>query len=412
MTTSRIAPSDDALSLYSLPPLRRSDHTLAVLAGLFAAGLATFALLYAPQPLLPALAATYGLGPATASLALSVSTAGLVLGVVPVAVVAHRLGHRTVIILSLVAASVLGLLAAAAPDWGLLLLLRGLQGVALAGVPATAVAYATEATGLSRAGLMSGLYIAGTTVGGLSGRILGGVLGDLGGWRLGIGGVACASVLATALAWLLLPGFPVRRPATPARARAAWQDPLAALWREADRLQLGLCLIGALLMTAFVATYNGVAFRLAAPPYGLSQSAVGLVFLVYLAGTAASAVAGRLADRIPPRVLVVVSALLLSTGAGLTVAASLTLVIMGLGLLTAGFFAAHGVASGWVGRAAQTHRGTASARYTVWYYAGSTVGGPLGGWAFGLGGWYATSALVGALGVGAAATALVLPDTH
>jgi YNFM family putative membrane transporter len=402
-------PLQDRDLTVTLSVLPTGLRTSFLVSGLFATGLATFALLYAPQPLLAMLALQYHLDPVSSSLVLSVSTLGLVAGVVPVAVATHNLDRRRVILVSLTTATLLALAGAVAPDWPTLLVLRGLEGVALSAVPATVLSYAAETAGLSRAGLVSGLYIAGTTVGGLAGRVLGGAMGDLGGWRLGIGGVAVLAGVATVSAWLLLPAGRGNHHVKPHRPVTRTWSAFAALWREADPLQLGLCVIAALLMTAFVATYNTMTFRLARPPYLLSASAIGLVFLVYLAGTVASAVAGRLADVLSRRVLIAGSSLLLTAGAVVMSAHSLRLVVIGLALLTAGFFAAHGVANGWVGVAASRHRGTATARYTVWYYAGSTIGGPLGGLAFNLGGWPATAVLVGLLGVVAALVALALP---
>lgn len=385
--------------------------------GLFAAGLATLTLLYAPQPLLPAFSREYGLHPANATLAVSVATAGLLLGVVPVAVLSHNHERRTVIILSLFTATLLGALTVVAPNWPVLLVLRGLQGIALAGVPATATAYATEVHGVGRAGLMSGLFVAGSTMGGLSGRLLAGVLADLGGWRAGLGGGALLAAAATLATGALLPRIarpsPQRRYVRPAhfaaRARSTSARALSALWREADSLQLRLCLIAVLLMTAFSGTYNVLAFRLTDDPYRLSQGTLGLVFLVYLAGTVASTVSGRLADRTPRKFLLVTAATLLATGAALTLTRPLALVVAGLALLTGGFFAAHGVASGWTGVAARGHRGTAAARYTVWYYAGTTLGGPVGGAAFGHGQWTGTATVVVVLALLAAAVGLTLP---
>jgi YNFM family putative membrane transporter len=401
--------ADERVPMVTLSILPTGLRTSFLVSGLFATGLATFALLYAPQPLLAMLAQQFQLNPVSASLVLSVSTAGLVVGVVPVAVITHNRDRRRVLLVSLAIANLLALLGAVAPGWGTLLVLRGLEGVALSAVPATALSYAAETAGLSRAGLVSGLYIAGTTVGGLSGRVLGGALGDLGGWRLGIGGVALVAVAATVAAWLLLPAGRGQHHVKPDRPMTRAWSAFTALWREADPLQLGLCLIAALLMTAFVATYNTMTFRLARPPYLLSASAIGLIFLVYLAGTLASAFAGKLADRLPRRAVIAAFALLMTVGAVTMLARSLTLVVTGLALLTAGFFAAHGVANGWVGLAAARHRGTATARYTVAYYAGSTIGGPLGGLAFDLGGWPATAVLVGLLGAASATIAVILP---
>ncbi len=74
------------------------------------------------------MAEQFRLTPASASLVLSVSTLGLVLGVVPVAVVTHRLDRRRVILLSLGLATLFALLGALAPDWSPLLVLCALEG--------------------------------------------------------------------------------------------------------------------------------------------------------------------------------------------------------------------------------------------------------------------------------------------
>jgi YNFM family putative membrane transporter len=239
--------------------------------------------------------------------------------------------------------------------------------------------------------------------------VVGGALGDLGGWRLGVGGVALLAGVSTLMAWWLLP--PGRQPHRQNHHRQEEIRPRAAftaLWQDADPFQLKLCLIAAILMTAFVATYNAMAFRLAQPPYLLSASAIGLIFLVYLAGTFASTIAGRLADAMSRKTLIAAFSLLLTAGAAVMSDRPLPLVVIGAALLTAGFFAAHAVANGWVGLAATRCRGTATARYTIWYYIGSTLGGPLGGLAFDLGGWPATAVLVGALGLASAGVALTL----
>jgi MFS transporter, YNFM family, putative membrane transport protein len=387
--------------------------------GLFASGLATLTLLYAPQPLLPALAGEYGQHPASATLAISVTTAGILLGVVPVAVLSQQYERRTVIFASLLLATFLGGFTALAPNWPSLLALRGLQGVALAGVPATATAYAAEVTGVGRAGLMAGLFVAGSTMGGLGGRLFAGIGADLGGWRAGLGVVSVLALAATLITRLALPRVPrpdadrdhPRAGQLATRTRTTSARALSAFWRESDSLQLRLGIIAALLMTAFSGTYNVLPFRLTSDPYLLSQGALGTVFFVYLAGTVASTVTGRLADRMPRKYLLLTAAILLATGGAITLTAPLPLVVAGLALLTGGFFAAHGVASGWTSVAARGQRSTAAARYTVWYYTGTTLGGPVGGLAYGHGGWTATGTVVAALGLTAAGVAVTLPVT-
>jgi YNFM family putative membrane transporter len=160
---------------------------------------------------------------------------------------------------------------------------------------------------------------------------------------------------------------------------------------------LRLDAIGALLMGAFVAIYNGVGFRLAAAPYGLGQAALAAIFLIYPIGSLSSASAGRLADRIGRRAVLPIGLLVFVTGLALTAASSLVLIVLGLAVLTAGFFAGHSVASSWVGRRARGSAAQASALYLLAYYGGSSVFGPLAGSAWSSGGWGEVMALAGVL---------------
>src|SRR3954470_18828371 len=138
-------------------------------AALFAAGLGTFALLYSTQALLPVLSRDFGVSPAMAALSLAVTTAGVGLGLLPAAWLSDAIGRTRVMGLSLVCSSALGLVGALAPTFGVLLAVRGLEGLALAGLPAVAMAYLTEEVHPEALGGAVGLYI-----GGMLGRLLAG----------------------------------------------------------------------------------------------------------------------------------------------------------------------------------------------------------------------------------------------
>ncbi len=59
---------------------RGTPQFMRVTLALFSAGLATFALLYCVQPILPVLSQEFGLTPANSSISLSISTAMLAIG--------------------------------------------------------------------------------------------------------------------------------------------------------------------------------------------------------------------------------------------------------------------------------------------------------------------------------------------
>jgi predicted MFS family arabinose efflux permease len=226
-----------------------------------------------------------------------------------------------------------------------------------------------------------GRYIAGNTVGGLAGRLLPGFVTDLAGWRWGLAATGVASLLLTVAFWALLPRA---RSFIPARAGGG-----ALLRHLADPGMRRLFLVGLVLMATFVTVYNYLGYRLISAPFGLPQAVVALVFVMYLAGTVSSPAAGSLADRVGRRPVLLGACLVTAAGLLLTLPDSLPVVAAGLMVLTTGFFAAHTVASGWVGRRAATGRAQASGLYLFAYYLGSSVGGSGGGLAYEHGHWAA-----------------------
>ncbi|MFF0266611.1 MFS transporter [Kribbella sp. NPDC004536] len=343
---------------------------------LFAAGLATFALLYSTQPLLPQLVTAFHVSPSQSAFSVSFATFGLGLALLVAGPASEVLGRTNLMRWSVAATSLFALLSAFAPTWHTLLALRGLQGIAMAGLPAVAMAYLREEVHQESHARASGLYIAGTAVGGMAGRLIAGALSDVGGWRFATGGIAVVGVLCAAVVWVLLPASRNfrRNPARLFSSKVLRDPALLALY--------GIAATG---VGAFVAVYNGAVFRLSGSPYELSAGAAGLVFCVYLLGSAGSATAGTLADRYGRRKVVPVGCLITLAGVAITLAAPLPLIVIGLAVMTAGFFAVHGVASGWVparAHASGVGTGQASSMYLFSFYLGSSVFGGLAGTAW------------------------------
>ncbi len=363
---------------------------------LFLAGMATFAQLYSVQPLLPELADYFELTATASTLSLSVSTATLGIALLVFGPISEVVGRTRLIHLSLFASAVVGLLSAIAPTWPALLVLRAVEGLAIAGLPAVGMAYLREEVPDSVHARAAGLYVAGAAMGGMSGRLIAGALGDIGGWRLGVGGVAVIALVSAVCVKLLLP---------PSRNFSPMPPHPAQLLKMTGRLlrdpgQLALYGIAATFMGAFVAVYNAMSFRLVAPPYELSLAAAGLVFLVYPVGALSSTYAGALASRLDRRWVLPAAGLITVAGLLVTLAEPLALVVVGLAVMTAGFFAAHSVASGWVATRAHAGdggTGQAASLYLFAYYLGSSVFGSLAGDAWSAGEWLAVVLLAGGL---------------
>jgi len=164
-------------------------------------------------------------------------------------------------------------------------------------------------------------------------------------------------------------------------------------------------------MGAFVTVYNYLTFRLSIAPFGLSTSVIGALFTIYLVGTYSSTLAGRLADRAGRRGVLAAGIVIAIGGVALTLPASVGWIVAGLIAMTAGFFAAHSVASGWVGGRARVAPAQASALYLCLYYIGSSVAGSAGGVFWARGGWPAVAAFAAALLAVALLSTLSLAST-
>lgn len=360
---------------------------------LFAAGLATFAALYGTQAVLPALSADFRVSPAAAALTVSVTTGMLALSIIPASALSERFGRTRVMLVSAIATTIIGLLLPASPTFTVLLIGRAAEGVALAGIPAVAMAFLAEEVHPGSLGSAMGRYIAGTTVGGLAGRLVASSVLDVSNWRIALLGSGAMTLVCTVLFAVLLPKSQFF---VPKRVRVGTTMRVLGvhLRNPVLLIMFGLAFV---LMGGFVTVYNYLGYRLVAPPFGLPTAIAGLLFLLYLAGTASSAVAGRLADRRGRGLVLICAVVITAVGLALTIPDSLVTVIIGVGVFTAGFFAAHTVASGWVGAVAQRDRAEASALYLFSYYLGSSVAGAAGGLAYQAGGWGLTVLFVGAL---------------
>ncbi|MGW8551451.1 MFS transporter [Streptomyces tubercidicus] len=369
---------------------------------LFAAGVATFALLYSTQALLPAISGDLGVSPDQASWTVSAATFGLALGVIPLSAVSERFGRRTLMTVSLSVAALIAMLVPFAPSLGVLIALRGIQGVALAGLPASAMAFLAEEVRAKALVAAIGLFVAGNSIGGMSGRIVTGWVAQAWGWRAALAAVGVLAVVCAVTFRLLVPKarhFVSRSVGPRALARTLGSH-------LADPLLRRLYAIGGLFMTVFGAVYTVIGYRLVSEPFNLPQGIVGSIFVVYLVGTVSSAAAGQLVARVGRRGALYLAVGTTTTGLLLSLADSVTAVLAGLVLITAGFFAGHAVASSSVSRTAKTARAQASALYQCAYYVGSSLGGALGAAAFHAVGWDGTVLLGLAAMLGAASITL------
>ncbi|WP_240612464.1 MFS transporter [Salinicola lusitanus] len=360
---------------------------------LFLGAFSTFVLLYCVQPIMPILSDAFGIDAATSSLSLSVATGMLAIGLLVTGPISDAVGRKPIMTIALLSASACTLLAAVMPNWTGILIMRALAGLSLSGLCAVAMTYLNEEIHPRYVGLSMGLYISGNSIGGMSGRLISGVMVDWVPWRWTLGIIGIVALIA---AILFMRWLPPSRHFTPRPLN--WRSVFSGFSVHfRDRGLPWLFAEAFLLMGGFVTLYNYIAYRLLAEPYQVSQTLVGLLSIAYLSGTYSSAWAGSLADRLGRQRIFWLFIVMMLVGLAITLLEPISLILIGILIFTFGFFAAHSLASGWVGQRASQAKGQASSLYLFSYYLGSSVAGTLGGAFWFWGGWNGVSLFIAVL---------------
>jgi len=341
----------------------------------FSAGFSVFLLMYAVQPLLPIFTREFHVDAATSSLALSVTTGCLAVSMLVIGAVAEGWSRKPIMSLSLLAAALLTLLSSFVGEWPMFLFIRAIEGVAIAGLPALAMAYLGEEIHPDDIGMSMGLYVGSGALGGMTGRLLTGLMTDFFSWRPTLAAIGLLGVAAAAIFSVSLPASAQFHP------RSLSMRTLLGSYKShlKDPVILALVMEAGLVLGTLVAVYNYSSFRLLAPPYLLSQTAVGSVFGLYVFGFFSSSLMGLLSHRFSRPLLLRIGLATMALGVGATLLRPLAMVIAGIALVTIGFFASHSVASSWVGLRAREGKAQASALYLFFYYMGASTAGTIGG---------------------------------
>lgn len=363
-----------------------------------------FCNLYYFQPLLPYFMAKFNVSELQVNWLFSSTTLAIALSLIPWAIISEMVGRRPVMRCSLILIPCINLLMFLSQELQTLIILRALLGVALAGFIAVAVAYMAEEFEPAAVLVAVGTYISANSLGGIIGRIYGGVMTD----AIGLKWTILTMSILSAIALLVI--FPLilkQRHFTAQEGRLLHHGKQVFMHVKTPKLLLAM-LIGGLNFAVFINVFSVMGFKLSAAPISLPASMLSLIFLCYLAGTLSARLSGRWL-----RSHTIFSGLLLGIGisfSGLSIISIQTMptILLGLIVLSAGAFFVHSLAYGYVGRTATKGKSTATALYLVIYYSGGSIGG------FGLiycwqhGGWWTVFAAVAAIYTVMASLALML----
>ncbi|SMY38843.1 MFS transporter [Photobacterium andalusiense] len=361
-------------------------NTLAYKKTSFALALGSFIVfcnLYLFQPMLPLMAKEFAVSATQINWVLAATTLMLAVCLIPWAIASEIVGRRLIMVISLLLMPIVGIAMIFTQNLLSLTLARAVMGVSVAGYVAVAVAYMAEEFSPTALMLAVGSYISANSLGGIAGRLYGGIFGEQLGWHWAVFGMAVMSLIGAIVVIRLLPPqqhFVRHNHQLHVHARqliAHLKQPV--LWLA--------MLIGGINFALFINLYSVTGFRLVAAPFNLPLSWASLIFVCYLSGTITSRLSGRWASKFNPISGMILGGILSLVGMWLGLVESRITILISLLLLSSGAFFTHSLAYAWVSHHAKVAKATATALYLVHYYVGGSLGGFLLIYCWQHGGW-------------------------
>jgi predicted MFS family arabinose efflux permease len=378
---------------------RRGLPRLTALIFAVACGLSV-ANVYFAHPLLDAIAHDFAIDPASVGIVVTVTQIGYALGLFFIVPLGDLFDRRKLVatqaMLSALALVVVGLSPSAA------VLLASLAAVGLlAVVVQVLVAYAADLAPPAERGRAVGTVTSGVILGILLARFVSGLVADVAGWRSVYLVSAVLTLAMAAILWRVLPHHEAARPHT---SYARLLGSVLRLFVEEPLLRVR-AVLAMLIFASFNVLWAPLVLPLAAPPFSLSHTEIGLFGLAGVVGAIGARPAGMLADRGRGQ-LVTGFSLLLMAGAWLPIAfmgTSLWLLVLGIVMLDLAIQAVHVTNQSLIFARRPDARSRLVGGYMVFYSLGSALGSIASTMIYGTWGWTGVC-LLGA-GIGLAALA-------
>lgn len=363
--------------------------------------------LFATQAILPSLVQFYQVSPASMGLAVNSSTIGMAVAGLAIAFFSKKINRRNGILISLALLSIPTCLLAIAPNLAFFTGLRIIQGLLMSTAFTLTLAYLAENCSAKDTASAFAAYITGNVASNLFGRLMSAGLADHFGLAMNFYVFAALNLSGAVLVYFTLAKTP------PMAVMEEKSRSVLSTWGEhlrnkPLRASFG---IGFLILFAFIGTFTYVNFVLVKDPFAIGQMHLGFVYFVFLPAILTTPMAGLVAARYGTRSTFWGALLIAGAGLPLLLLPSIIAVLAGLAMVGVGTFFAQATATGFVGRAATTDRGSASGIYLACYFLGGLIGSAVLGQIFDRYGWASCVAGVGVSLLLAALLALRLKIT-
>lgn len=347
----------------------------------FALVSASYTNVYITQPVLPVLQSEFSADMLLVSFSVSAVILGIAISNLPFGFLADRLPIHPIIFTGGVLVAVNGLVCAMTKELWILIGARFLQGIFIPSLTTCLAAYLAKTLPAARLNVVMGSYVSATVLGGLCGRLLGGLIHPLLHWRYAFVAASVLTLMATLTAVRKLPRT------SSETGQQHDSTSFLKLMKNWDLLRIYLCAMGS--FAIFSSVFNYLPYRLTAQPFDFSTGMTTLVYLVYVVGIFIGPIAGRISNRFGSGNTLLAGTGVLGGALVLILLPSIIAVILGLLGTCAGFFTIHSAAVGSLNSKLSSGQGRANSLYVLFYYIGGWLGITGSGLAYKQGGWSA-----------------------
>lgn len=373
---------------------RRTALIFAIACGLSVASV------YFAHPLLDAIAHDFSIDPASVGIVVTVTQIGYALGLFFIVPLGDLLDRRKLVASQAVLSALALVLVGLSPSAAVLLASLAAVGV-LAVVVQVLVAYAADLAAPAERGRAVGTVTSGVILGILLARFVSGLVADFAGWRSVYLVSAVLTLVMAGVLWRVLPRHEAVRPRT---SYAGLLGSVLLLFVEEPLLRVR-AVLAMLIFASFNVLWAPLVLPLAAPPFSLSHTEIGLFGLAGVAGALGARWTGTLVDRGQGQ-LVTGLGLLAMAAAWLPIAfmgSSLWLLVLGIVMLDLAIQAVHVTNQSLIFARRPDARSRLVGGYMIFYSLGSALGSIASTMTYGAWGWTGVC-LLGA-GIGLAALA-------
>ena len=339
-----------------------------------------FSTIYTPQAILPTLQESLNLSMTQSNFLLSGMLFVLMVATPIYAPIVKRFEKKKIMLVAIFFLFLAVLLSAFATSYTMLLISRVMQGIFIPGITAIMLVYVQEIYPKEHRGLGMGIYMASTGFGAVMGRLLAGWVTYLYSWREAFGLFAFLLLVALfMMAW----GLPSTKVEEGSQRGSLQKDQL--LDYLSNPQIVSVLLIPLVVFFSFMAITTFVTYHLVQAPFLLNEAELGSLFLVLLLAVVASPLAGYYSDKMGRIKVLFLALIFLMIGILLTLSSSLTIILVGMGLVTIGMFSVQSVTPTYLGDLVPDDRATVAVLYQTFFYLGGALGTllPVLAWSYG-----------------------------